>query len=177
VPKDISECDRIARESDSQLVYQPDRTMTFGNSYEVVVKLALDEIDAKAVEIPGPSPTTIVTVGGTQCTVEAELTSADFEITPGGPQPQSFLDSRVLTWRWQVAPRWTGTDLRLLLRLQPIWIEEGKPPRPGSGEFYEAVIEVESKPQSLISKMNRGVSNVFGHPLVQYLLIRAVEAS
>lgn len=171
VPRDISDCEQMARQAESQLVYQPDRRMTFGNSYDVVAVLALDSTDAGAVALPGPDRTTIVTVGGTRCTVEAELTGPDFEITPPGPHAQSFLDSRVLTWRWQVAPKRTGTDLKLLLRIQPTVVEDGKAPRPGNPGFHDAVIEVESQPQSLISKVNRGVSGIFGHQLVQYLLI------
>lgn len=173
VPQDVSECERQARDAESRLVYQPNRQMTVGIPYDVVVQVALDSSDVSVVTTPGSAPTTIVRLRSARCTIEAELTGAgsDFQVTPPGPLAQSFIASRVLTWRWQVAPLRTGAELKLVLRLQPTVIEDGKPPRPGSGEVHEALIQVAAQPQSLISKVGDRANGVVGNDLVKLLLI------
>ena len=173
VPQDVTECERQAREAESRLVYQPNRQMTLGIPYDVVVQVALDSSDVSVVTTPGPEPTTVVRLRSTRCTIEAELTGAgsDFQVTPPGPLAQSFIASRVLTWRWQVSPLRTGAELKLVLRLQPTVIEDGKPPRPGSGEVHEALIRVAAQPQSLISKVGESANGLVANDLVKLLLI------
>lgn len=170
-PADIAACERQAREARSQLVYQPSRRMTLADAAEVVVQLALSASDLPGVSIPGPDRTTIVPVRAARCTVEAQLTGVDFEITPAESRAQSFLDSRVLTWQWQVSPKRVGTGLRLVLRLQPTVVEDGKPPRPGSDDFHEALIQVDARPISLIAKVDRSVNGFVGNDLVKLFLL------
>jgi hypothetical protein len=170
--QDIAECERQAREARSQLVYQPNQRMTVGGTYDVVVQLALTAADLPAVVVPGTARTTIVEVRTARCTVEAELLGGTvFSISPPGPRAQSFVDSRVLTWHWQVSPRQIGPGLKLLLRLQPTVVEDGKPPRPGSDDFHEAVIQVDSQPVSLISRVDRDVNGFVGNNVVKLLLL------
>ena len=173
VPQDVAECERQARDAESRLVYQPNRQMTVGIPYDVVVQVALDSSDVSVVTTPGPEPTTVVRLRSARCTIEAELTGAgsDFQVTPPGPLAQSFIASRVLTWRWQVSPLRTGAELKLVLRLQPTVIEDGKPPRPGSGEVHEALIRVAAQPQSLIAKVGDRATGLVGNDLVKLLLI------
>jgi len=169
--REIAECERQAREASSQLVYQPERRMTVGVPADVIVKLALTPSDVGSVVLPGPERTTIVSVRVGRCTIEAQLSGGGFTVTPAEPRSQSFLDSRVLTWRWQVTPNQTGAGLKLLLRLQPTIVEDGKTPRPGSDDFHDALIRVDAQPQSLIAKVDDGVSGFFANPLAKALLI------
>ena len=173
VPQDVTECERQARDAESRLVYQPNRQMTVGIPYDVVVQVALDSSDVSVVTTPGPEPTTVVRLRSARCTIEAELTGAgsDFQVTPPGPLAQSFIASRVLTWRWQVSPLRTGAKLKLVLRLQPTVIEDGKAPRPGSGEVHEALIQVAAQPQSLISKVGDRANGLVANDLMKLLLI------
>lgn len=173
IPQDVAECERQARDAESRLVYQPNRQMTVGIPYDVVVQVALESSDVSVVTTPGPEPTTVVRLRSARCTIEAELTGAgsDFQVTPPGPLAQSFIASRVLTWRWQVSPLRTGAELKLVLRLQPTVIEDGKPPRPGSGEVHEALIQVAAQPQSLISEVGDRANGLVANDLVKLLLI------
>jgi hypothetical protein len=170
--QDVADCERQAVDAMSQLVYQPARRMTVGESYEVVVSLALEASDVPAVVIPGPDRTTVVQLRTAECTIEAELTGApDFTVTPPGPSGQSFLRTRVLTWRWQVSPNRTGPGLRLRLQLKPIIREEGRPSVPGSVDVHDAVIQVDAQPQSLVAKVDRHVNGFFDNPLAKFLLL------
>lgn len=172
-PQDVADCEREARNADSRLVYQPNRRMMLGGVYDVVVQIALDASDVPGVMIPGPEPTTIVRLRSTRCTIEAQLTAAssDFQVTPPNAVAQSFISSRVLTWRWQVVPLRAGPGLKLLLHLQPTVIEDGKVPRPGSDEAHEALIEVDAASPSLIARVGDKANGLVANDLVKVLLI------
>jgi hypothetical protein len=170
--QDVAECERQAADAKSQLVYQPARRMTVGGAYEVVVSLALDASDVPTVVIPGPDRTTVVQLRTAECTIEAELIGGtDFSVDPPGPSGQSFVRTRVLTWRWNVSPNRTGPGLRLLLHLKPIIREDGRAPLPGILDVHEAVIEVDAQPLSLITKIDRHVNGFLDNPLAKFLII------
>ncbi len=97
--------------------------------------------------------------------------SSDFQVTPPGPMAQSFIASRVLTWRWQVVALRTGPALKLVLRLQPTVVEDGMTPRPGSDEAHEALIEVDARSQSLIAEVGERANGLAANNLVKVLLI------
>jgi hypothetical protein len=169
---DVVACEQRAADAKAQLVYQPARRMTVGYPYEVVVSLALDASDLPAVVIPGPDRTTVVQLRPVECRIEAQLTGgADFTVTPPNPDERSFLHDRVLTWRWQVSPNRTGRDMRLLLQIKPIVVEDGRPPLAGSVDVHEALIRVDARPESLVVKVDHGVNGVFDNPLAKFLLI------
>lgn len=170
--RDVADCERQAADAKSQLVYQPARRMVVGGAYDVVVSLALDASDVTSVVIPGPDRTTVVQLRTTECTIEAELTGGtDFTVTPPGSSGQSFLRTRILTWRWQVSPSRTGPGMRLLLHLKPIIREDGRSPVPGIVDVHEAVIEVDALPQSLVAKVDDRVNGFFDNSLAKFLLI------
>ena len=129
--------------------------------------------DVSVVTSPGPEPTTVVRLRTSRCTLEAELVGAtsDFEIARPGPLAQSFIASRVLTWRWQVTPLRAGPDLKLVLRLQPKVMEDGQAPRPGSDEIHEALIRVQARRQSLIGSVGERANDFFGNNVVKLLIV------
>lgn len=147
--------------------------MTEGLPYDVVVQVALNAADVSVVTSPGPEPTTIVRLRSARCTIEAQLVGAqkDFEVTPPSALTQSFIATRVLTWRWQVTPLRAGPGLKLVLRLQPTVIEDGRAPRPGSDELHEALIEVDAQPQSLVVQVGEKANDLVGNNVVKLLLI------
>lgn len=171
--EDFAECERRVRAAQANLVYQPERRMTVGQSQPVVAALALNPFDPGVVTIPGPEETTIVPVPpeATGCLMEARLIGSDFEISPSEPQLQSFRDTTVLTWLWQVRPTREGSDLSLVLRLQPLFREEGQSPLPGPDETFEAIIDVDAEPRSLWSQVGGWISAFFGNEAVRYLLL------
>lgn len=171
-PEDFAECERRARQAQANLVYQPERTMTVGLTHPVVAVLALNPGDP-GVTLPGPERTTVVTIppAVTGCLMEASLIGPDFQVSPPEPQLQSFRDTTVLSWLWQVKPLREGPDLRLVLRLQPLFREEGQPPVPGQEQVFEAVIDVDAEPRSLWSKVGGWTSSFFGNEAVRYLLL------
>ena len=109
----------------------------------------------------------------TRCTVEANLTGSDFDITPDEPQPQSFLGTRVLIWEWQVSPKHPGDDLELALRLQATAFENGRSV-PGRLILSETTIDVNAAPVSFWSRLTDWSRGVFGHPIVPVLVVPAV---
>lgn len=169
--QDVADCERQAATAKNHLVYQPARRMTVGDAYDVVVSLALDASDVTSVVIPGPDRTTVVQLRTAECTIEAELIGGtDFTVAPGASE-QSFLRTRILTWRWQVSPNRPGPGLRLLLHLKPIIREDGRAPVPGAVDVHEAVIEVDAQHQSPVAQVNDRVNGFLDNPLAKFLLI------
>ena len=120
---------------------------------------------------PGSAPTTVVILPNIRCTITAALIGGDFDITPDRPIPQSFLETRVLSWHWQVRPKRSGRDLNLQLHLQ--WTEEqpGRQPRLGPDQTYDATINVDAVDRPWHSKAWRWISEFFGNPAVQALFV------
>jgi hypothetical protein len=172
VPTTLEECEDQARQAAAQLVYEPERRMTVGGTYDVIAALALSKEDLAIAEpIPSSSPTTMVLVTGARCTVEAELTGSAFDVTPDGPRAQSFVDTRVLTWQWQVTPRRTGAGHKLLLRLQSKIHEPDGAGRNGRDVFHESVITVSTEPVSAPERLGRWINGAAGNEVVRYLLL------
>ena len=171
-PETFAECERRARAAQANAVYQPQRTMTVGGTHPVVAALVLNPTDP-TLTLPGPGQTTVVPLppSATGCLMEARLIGSDFEVLPPEPQRQSFREATVLTWTWQVRPTREGPDLPLVLRLQPLFREEGADPLPGQEQVFEAIIRVDARPRSLWARVGSWISAVFGNELVRYLLL------
>lgn len=172
-PETIQECEEEAAAAQSQLIYEPERRMVVGDNYEVQAALSLDALPP---DITFETPTTIVAVPDARCTVDARLTGSDFDITPDGPQPQSFLGTRVLVWEWQVSPERPGDDLELTLRLQSNVVENGRSV-PGRTVLSETTIDVDAAPTSFLSRLTGWSRGVFGHPIVPVVVAPAVGAA
>jgi hypothetical protein len=172
-PKTIEECEEQAAAAESQLAYEPERQMVVGNSYKIQAALSLDALPP---DVTFETPTTVVVLPDARCTVEANLTGSDFDITPDEPQPQSFLDTRVLIWEWQVSPKRPGDDLELTLRLQANVFEKGRTV-PGRTTLSETTIDVDTAPVSFWSRLTDWSRGVFGHPIVPVLVVPAVGAA
>ncbi len=171
LPKNVADCERQLRKASSRLVYAPNRRMTVGVPTDVVAKLALDAPDVTAAVLPSPDRTTIVELHILRCTVDVTLAGDGFTVTPPGAIGQSFVDSRVLTFSWQVTPTRAGAGLKLGLHLLPRVIESGQPTRPGSEELHEAVIDVTAVPQPVLHIVDDKVNGFFANPLAKLLLI------
>jgi hypothetical protein len=172
-PETIQECEEEAATAQSRLIYEPERRMVVGDSYEVQAALSLDALPP---DVTFETPTTVVAVPDARCTVEARLTGSDFDITPDGPQPQSFLGTRVLIWEWQVSPERPGDDLELKLRLQSSVVENGRSV-PGRTVLSETTIDVDAAPTSFVSRLSDWSRGVFGHPIVPVVVAPAVGAA
>jgi hypothetical protein len=169
-PRTIEECEEQAAAAESQLAYEPERKMVVGDSYKVQAALSLDALPP---DVTFETPTTIKVLPDTRCTVEASLTGSDFDIAPDDPQPQSFLDTRVLIWEWQVSPKRPGDDLELSLRLQSTAFENGRSV-PGRTILSETTIDVDAAPVSFWSQLTDWSRDVFGHPIVPVVVAPAV---
>jgi hypothetical protein len=169
-PQTIEECEEAAATAESQLIYEPERRMVVGDSYEVQAALSLDALPP---DVTFETSTTVVAVPDARCTVEAHLTGTEFDITPDGPQPQSFLGTRVLIWEWQVSPERPGDDLELTLRLQSNVVENGRSV-PGRTVLSETTIDVDAAPVSFWSRLTDWSRGVFGHPIVPVVIAPAV---
>jgi hypothetical protein len=144
--------------------------MVVGDTYKVQAALSLDALPP---DVTFETPTTVLVLPNTRCTVEANLTGSDFDITPDEPQTQSFLDTRVLIWEWQVSPKHPGNDLELALRLQSTAFENGRSV-PGRTILSETTIDVDAAPVSLWSRLTNWSRDVFGHPMVPVVVVPAV---
>ena len=160
-PASVEECERQAQEARARLAYEPRRTMVEGTTYTVTAALGLDG----APDVTFTTSTTIVVVDDARCTVEAELTGADFDIDPPGGAQQSFVDTRQLVWEWSVRPRRSGDDLALQLRLQAV-VAGGGREVPGKVVLNVSDIDVDAAPQSLARRVSGWTADFFEHPLV-----------
>jgi hypothetical protein len=172
-PRTIAECEKQAAVAESRLAYEPERQMVVGDTYKVQAALSLDALPP---DVTFETPTTILVLPDTRCTVEANLTGSDFDITPDEPQPQSFLGTRVLIWEWQVSPKHPGADLELALRLQATAFEKGRSV-PGRTILSETTIDVDAAPISFWTRLTDWSRGVFGHPIVPALVVPAVGGS
>jgi hypothetical protein len=140
--------------------------MTVDETYDVQAVLALGDLPP---EITFETPTTVVVLKA-RCEVEAELTGADFAITPAGPQAQSFMDQPHLVWQWDVRPEHPGDALELHLRLQATRFEGGRS-LPGGVVLNESLIDVRTVDRSAWKRFDDWSSDVFGHPVVAALIL------
>lgn len=170
VPETIDECEEQAAAAESKLVYEPERRMTVGDTYEVRAALSLDDLPP---DVTFGSPTTVVEVPDARCTIEAVLTGPQFDVSPDGPVAQSFVGTRVLVWEWEVSPNRPGQDRELTLRLQANVVENGRSV-PGRTILSETVIDVEAQPQSTWSRLSGSLRGLFGHPIVPIAVVPAV---
>jgi hypothetical protein len=171
-PETIEECEEQASTSDTRLVYEPEREMVVGDSYDVRAALSLDDLPP---DVTFESPTTIVEVPGARCTIAAQLTGADFEITPDEPVAQSFVGTRVLLWEWDVVPTRVSDDLELDLTIQATVFEGGRT-IPGQALLRKTTIDVNAEPRSLPRRLTDWTRDVFGHPLVPVVIVPAAGA-
>ena len=160
-PTNIDECEAEAAEAEGRLVYEPERTMVVGDTYEVAAALSLEGLPP----VTFSGSTTVVTLPDLRCTITAELTGSDFAITPKSSASQSFIDTRVLEWRWDVRPRHSGDDLSLTLRFQVTVVEGGRSV-PGRSTLHASVIDVDAEPRSFWSTLNSGLVGFLTHPAV-----------
>ena len=172
-PENFGECEQRTRQARANVVYTPDLWMVAGEVYQVVAAVALNPLDPSTVITVGPGRTTVVPLppAATGCLMEAQLIGTDFDIGPDEPHAQSFTDTNVLVWSWQVKPTRPGTDLRLVLRLQPLFRTEGQPPVPGTGETFEAVIDVDAERRSLPSRVVGWLGDVTSNNLIVWLFL------
>jgi hypothetical protein len=173
VPESIDECEEQAAAAESKLVYEPERQMTLGDTYEVRAALSLDDLPP---DVTFGSPTTVVEVPDARCTIEAVLTGPDFDVSPDEPVAQSFVGTRVLVWEWEVSPTRPGQDRELTVRLQASVVEGGRSV-PGRTILSETVIDVDARPQSLWSRLSGWLRDLFGHPMVPVVVVPAIGAA
>ena len=95
-----------------------------------------------------------------------------FTIDPPDPQPQAFIGTRTLVWRWDVRPSEDG-DHELTLRLQAEVVEGGRTV-PGRTILSEAVIDVDAAPVSFWGRLTSSSRDIFGHPMVPVALVPLV---
>jgi hypothetical protein len=160
-PRNIDECEAQASEAEGRLVYEPEREMVVGRTYEVAAALSLEGLPP----VTFGGSTTVVTLTDLRCTITAELTGSDFGITAKSSAAQSFIDTRVLDWRWDVRPRHSGDDLSLTLRFQATVLEGGRSV-PGRSTLHAAIIDVDAQPRSFWSRLNDGLVGFLTHPVV-----------
>jgi hypothetical protein len=173
VPESIDECEEQAAAAESKLVYEPERQMTVGDTYEVRAALSLDDLPP---DVTFGSPTTVVEVPDARCTIEAVLTGPDFDVSPDEPVAQSFVGTRVLVWEWEVSPTRPGQDRELTVRLQASVVEGGRSV-PGRTILSETVIDVDARPQSLWNRLSGWLRDLFGHPIVPVVVVPALGAA
>ncbi|HEX5947781.1 MAG TPA: hypothetical protein VFY82_15960 [Acidimicrobiales bacterium] len=168
-PETVEECEQQASEAEARLVYEPRRRMVVDETYEVQAALSLDDLPP---DVTFETPTTIVGVPDARCKVAAHLTGPDFTIDPPGPQPQAFIGTRTLVWRWDVRPSDDG-DHELTLRVQAEVVEGGRT-IPGRTILSEAVIDVDAAPVSFWGRLTGSSRDIFGHPMVPVALVPLV---
>ncbi len=172
VPETIVECEHEAGKADARLTYEPRRSMVVDRTYEVRAALSLEDLPP---DVTFEGSTTVTVLSGVRCSVEAELTGPDFDVTPAEPIEQSFIGKRVLEWKWEVRPRRSGDDLELTLRIQADVVEGGRTV-PGPSNLSEAVIDVEATPVPFLQRVVDWLADVFGHPIVPVLIVPIVGA-
>jgi hypothetical protein len=160
-PDDLAECEAEASEAEAELAYEPERAMVVGDDYEVTAALSL----SGRPDVTFQGTTTIIVLPDVHCSITAVLTGADFDITAKSNATQSFLDTRVLDWRWDVRPRRHGDDLALTLSLQALLIQEGETV-PGRTTLHVAVIDVDVEPVSFWRQLGRDIEDFLTQPLV-----------
>jgi hypothetical protein len=160
-PQNIEECEAQAAEAEGSLVYEPERDMVVGRTYEVTAALSLEGLPPVSFE----GSTTVITLTDLRCTITAQLTGSDFAITAKSSESQSFIDTRVLDWRWDVRPLHSGDDLELTLRFQSI-VLEGDRSVPGRNTLHDAIIDVDAEPRSFWSRLNDGIVGILTHPVI-----------
>lgn len=168
-PETVEECEQQASEAEARLVYEPRRRMVVDETYEVQAALSLDDLPP---DVTFETPTTIVGVPDARCKIAAHLTGPDFTIDPPDPQPQAFIGTRTLVWRWDVRPSEDG-DHELTLRLQAEVVEGGRTV-PGRTILSEAVIDVDAAPVSFWGRLTGSSRDIFGHPMVPVALVPLV---
>lgn len=149
-PEDLEEAERrcAERAQDALFTYQPGKQMTEGQA-ETVEAVASVGDAAPPSTLSGGEPTKSEPVS-LECVVEASLVGPDFQIEPEGWQPRSFLETDVITWRWQVKPETSGSALPLSLRLRAFVDAPGADdPIPVGPDDITVTISVESKPKSM----------------------------
>jgi hypothetical protein len=161
-PASVEECERQAQEARARLAYEPRRSMVEDQTYTITAALGLDG----APDVTFTTSTTIVIIDDARCTVEAELTGADFDIDPPGGEQQSFVDTRQLVWEWSVRPRRSGDDLALHLRLQVVVVDDAHREVPGRVVLNVSDIDVDAAPRSLPDRASDWTAHFFDHPLV-----------
>ena len=168
-PETVEECEQQASEAEARLVYEPRRRMVVDETYQVQAALSLDDLPP---DVTFETPTTIVGVPDARCKIAAHLTGPDFTIDPPDPQPQAFIGTRTLVWRWDVRPSEDG-DHELTLRLQAEVVEGGRTV-PGRTILSEAVIDVDAAPVSFWGRLTSSSRDIFGHPMVPVALVPLV---
>ena len=153
-PQGIEECEREASKAEAQLVYEPQRRMVVDRTYEVNAALGLEELPP---DVTFEDTTTVVPLPFIRCTIRANLTGSDFDITPKSDPEQSFIGIRVLQWRWDVRPKQVGAKLTLTLSFQAIIVEGGRSV-PGQSLLHKAVIDVDATPVSLWSRIGAALA-------------------
>ena len=160
-PENITECEDQAAEAEGRLVYQPERDMVVGRTYEVAAALSLEGLP----DVTFDGTTTVIVVTDLRCTIRADLVGSDFAISPKSDFEQSFIDTRELDWRWDVRPLRSGDDLELTLRFQVLVREDGLIV-PGRSTLHEAIIDVDAEARSFWTRLNDGAVGFLTHPVV-----------
>ena len=160
-PENITECEDQAAEAEGRLVYQPERDMVVGRTYEVAAALSLEGLP----NVTFQGTTTVIVVTDLRCTIRADLVGSDFAVSPKSDAEQSFIDTRELDWRWDVRPQRSGDDLELTLRFQVLVREDGLIV-PGRSTLHEAVIDVDAEARSFWTRLNDGAVGFLTHPVV-----------
>ncbi len=122
---------------------------------ETVEVVATVGAAAPPTSLPGDEPSQ-QQAAALACSVEAELTGLDFDITPSGPQKASFLSGDHVTWIWTVQPRQSGSGLPLQLTVRGF--VEGVSDVAGAQELARGpdpiivAISVEAEPRSFTER-------------------------
>src|SRR5918995_599788 len=148
-------------EAEGRLVYQPERDMVVGRTYEVAAALSLEGLP----NVTFQGTTSVIVVTDLRCTIRADLVGSDFAVSPKSDVEQSFIDTRELDWRWDVRPQRSGDDLELTLRFQVLVREDGLIV-PGRSTLHEAVIDVDAEARSFWTRLNDGAVGFLTHPVV-----------
>jgi hypothetical protein len=144
--------------------------MTVGKASTVIVVLGASSVPPTI--IPGSEQTTVVEIQ-TSCRVQAQLTAApdDFGISPEGFQEQSFVDSPVLRWEWQVSPKRDGNALSLVLQIRSLVRPQAAgADLLGAVRDFAASIQVVAVPKSSRQRATSILNNPFFDALIPVLL-------
>jgi hypothetical protein len=143
--------------------------MTVHQNYPVNVLIGLDKASVQTSAFPQAGTTTIVTVPYGHCTLTVTLTGEAFDITATSSATQSFIETRVLTWSWQVAPKRTGPALLLIVVIQPSVEDSHGGLRAGHAQTIKETIVVSSKPETFPALVLRKADDVVTNDVFKWL--------
>lgn len=160
--RELEECQ--ARAEQSEIAYQPDRTMIVGRQELVQIVVSV-EGDLK-LDLPGDGQV-VVSDAKLSCVVQAQLVGGSaFDVAPDDPIEVSFLEDDAVTLSWLVTPKTVGPSV-LQVQVQSVVTPSDQSGWALNPQAFAAAINVESVPESNVAKVTRWSGQVVDFPLVR----------